>query len=72
MVEVQGSQASEVKHVDPLKQKGGPQSIVPKDAKAVKGAKKKKKKESSGDGESKKNLMKTKVQFRTWQNVYKL
>ena len=26
MVEVQGSQALEVKHVDPLKQKGGPWS----------------------------------------------
>ena len=61
-----------MKHVDPLKQKGGIRSEVSKDMKAVKGAKKKKKKESSGDGESRKNLMKTKVQFRTWQNIYKL
>ena len=58
--------------MDPLKQKGGPRSEVSKDAKAVKGAKQKKKKESLGDGESRKNLMKTKVQFRTWQNIYKL
>ena len=61
-----------MKNVDPLKQKGGPQSEVLKDTKAVKGAKKKKKKESSGDGESRKNLMKMKVQFRTWHNIYKL
>ena len=61
-----------VKHMDPLKQKDGPRFEVQKDAKAVKGAKQKKKKESSGDGESRKNLMKMKVQFRTWQNVYKL
>ena len=73
MVEVQGSQALEVKHVDPLKQKGGPRSEVPKDVKAVKGPKwKRRKKESSANGESRKDLMKTKVQFMTWQNVYKL
>ena len=63
----------EVKHVDPLKQKGGPRSEVLKDAKAVKGPKQKKwKKESSANGESRKDLMKMKVQFMTWQNIYKL
>ena len=75
MVKVQHSEAEEtaVKHVDPLKQKGGPWSEVPKHAKAVKGPKwKRRKKESSANGESRKDLMKTKVQFMTWQNVYKL
>ena len=71
VVKVQGSQASEVKHVDLLKQKGGPRSEVPKDAKAVKGAKQKKK-ASSQNGDSRKHSMKMKVQFMTWQNVYKL
>ena len=73
VVKVQDSEASEVKRVEPLKQKGGPQSEVPKDAKAVKGPKqKRRKKESSANGESRKDLMKTKVQFMTYQNVYKL
>ena len=33
---------------------------------------KRKKKDSSANGESRKNLMKMKVQFVTWQNIYKL
>ena len=64
MVKVEGSEAEEVKRVDPLKQKGGPRSEVEKDAKAVKGPKqKRRKKESSANGENRKDLMKTKVQL---------
>ena len=57
--------------MDTLKQKDNPWSEVPKHAEAVKGAKQKEK-EPLRDGKSRKNLMKTKVQFRTWQNLYKL
>ena len=74
-MKVQVSEAEEtaVKHVDPLKQKQGPWSEVPKHVKAVKGPKRKRrKKDLSANGESRKDLMKMKVQFVIWQNVYKL
>ena len=60
-------EARRVKHMDNLKQKDGPWSEVPKHTETVKGAKQKEK-EPSRDGKSRKNLMKMKVQFRTWQN----